>query len=174
MTFTPAVTARLDEAMAVAIDEARRAARPFGAVLMDAEEGHVLVRARNTAADGDPTAHAEVNAIRAAAPLGIDLTRTILVSTAAPCVMCAGAAIWARVRGVVAACDAALLAELGWKGMCLPPEGLSLPADPVDHRGTQGRGCRAVPRHQGRREVRHGGSGIVAPDDPGEPAGGGP
>ncbi|MEV4091720.1 nucleoside deaminase [Streptosporangium saharense] len=122
MTFTPAVTARLDEAMAVAIDEARRAARPFGAVLLDAEEGHVLVRARNTAADGDPTAHAEVNALRAAGPLGIDLGETILVSTAAPCVMCAGAAIWARVRGVVAACDAALLAELGWRGMCLPPE----------------------------------------------------
>ncbi|MEV7012073.1 nucleoside deaminase [Streptosporangium sp. NPDC051022] len=122
MTFNPLVAAGLDDAMAVAIGEARKAARPFGAVLVDAERGHVLVRAHNTAAAGDPTAHAEVNAIRAAGPLGIDLTGTILVSTAAPCVMCAGAAIWARVRGVVVACDADLLAELGWKGMCLPPE----------------------------------------------------
>ncbi|WP_283136333.1 nucleoside deaminase [Rhizohabitans arisaemae] len=124
MHFNPHVEAALPDAMAVAIGEARQADRPFGAVLVDAERGDVVARARNTASSGDPTAHAEINVIRAAGPLGVALDRTILVTTAAPCVMCAGAVIWSRVQGVVVGCGAVRLAELGWPGLVIPEDEL--------------------------------------------------
>jgi tRNA(Arg) A34 adenosine deaminase TadA len=75
---------------------------PFGAVV--ARDGVVLGEAHNAVlSTSDPTAHAEVGAIRAAAAaLGAPhLTGTILYSSCEPCPMCAGAAMWARVDRVV-------------------------------------------------------------------------
>jgi tRNA(adenine34) deaminase len=76
---------------------------PVGAVILD-EEGTILARARNrTQADRDPTAHAEMVAIRQAArTLGHwRLTGLTLVVTLEPCTMCAGAVTLARLGRLV-------------------------------------------------------------------------
>src|SRR6202789_1199101 len=76
---------------------------PVGAVVLD-PAGEVIARAANRReADGDPTAHAELLAIRAAARHRGDwrLTGCTLVVTLEPCTMCAGALVLARVSRVV-------------------------------------------------------------------------
>ncbi|MFI6640300.1 tRNA adenosine(34) deaminase TadA [Streptomyces sp. NPDC050504] len=93
--------------MRLALDEAAHAASagdvPVGALLLD-PAGAVLAAGHNEReATGDPTAHAEVLALRrAAAKLGEwRLTGCTLVVTLEPCVMCAGALVQSRVRRVV-------------------------------------------------------------------------
>lgn len=77
---------------------------PIGAVIVDAE-GTELARAVNAReALGDPTAHAEILAMRAAAAAlgdGWRLVGTTLAVTVEPCTMCAGAAVLARVERLV-------------------------------------------------------------------------
>jgi tRNA(adenine34) deaminase len=97
--------------MSLALAEARAAARagdvPVGAVVLDAQ-GALLARGRNAREQQhDPTAHAEVVALRAAAEaLGTwGLDGCTLVVTLEPCTMCAGAAVLARVTRVVYAVD---------------------------------------------------------------------
>ncbi|CAN5431768.1 tRNA adenosine(34) deaminase TadA [soil metagenome] len=96
-----------EPAMRAAIAEAELALIsgdvPVGAVLLDAD-GTVLAAAHNEReALHDPTAHAEVLAIRAAAQLRGDwrLLDTTLVVTLEPCVMCAGAILSARIPRLV-------------------------------------------------------------------------
>jgi tRNA(adenine34) deaminase len=99
-------------AMREALDEARAAVTtgdvPIGALVLDAT-GTVIGRGRNRReADSDPTAHAEVLALReAAAALGEwRLAGCTLVVTLEPCTMCAGAVVLSRVdRLVFAAYD---------------------------------------------------------------------
>jgi tRNA(adenine34) deaminase len=93
--------------MRLAIEQAHAAAAvgdvPIGAVVVDAD-GAVIARAYNRReADGDPTAHAEVLALRAAAKAtgGWRLDGCTLVVTLEPCTMCAGAAVLARLATVV-------------------------------------------------------------------------
>ena len=93
--------------MALALEEARAAFQadevPIGAVLYG-PDGHVLARAHNrTRTDCDPTAHAEVLALRAGAErLGYQrLEGCTLFTTIEPCFMCAGALLPARVERVV-------------------------------------------------------------------------
>jgi tRNA(adenine34) deaminase len=93
--------------MRLALEEATAAEQtgevPVGAVVVDAE-GRVVARGRNAReVDADPTAHAEVVALRAA---GRDrrtwrLAGCTLVVTLEPCTMCAGAAVLSRVARVV-------------------------------------------------------------------------
>ncbi|MGW0052003.1 nucleoside deaminase [Nocardia nova] len=77
---------------------------PVGAVVFDAD-GRELARAGNAReALGDPTAHAEILALRRAAQVhgdGWRLEGTTLAVTLEPCTMCAGALVLARVRRVV-------------------------------------------------------------------------
>jgi tRNA(adenine34) deaminase len=76
---------------------------PVGAVILD-EAGTVIARAHNRREiDGDPTAHAEIVAIRQAARAvgSWRLTGLTLVVTLEPCTMCAGAATAARLARVV-------------------------------------------------------------------------
>lgn len=101
------MNSRYDEAMRSALVEARGAASagdvPVGAVVIDGH-GAVLGRAGNRReASGDPTAHAELLAIRAAASLrgSWRLDDCSLVVTLEPCTMCAGAAVLARLSAVV-------------------------------------------------------------------------
>jgi tRNA(adenine34) deaminase len=89
--------------MAIALEEARAAGArrevPVGCVIV--RDGAVVARAGNrTLADRDPTAHAEIIAIRAAAAsLGSErLEGCDLYVTLEPCAMCAGAVAFARVR----------------------------------------------------------------------------
>jgi len=100
-------TSTWDAAMRAALAEAARAAEvgdvPVGAVVLDAD-GEVVGRGHNRReADGDPTAHAEVLALRAAAGRrgAWRLDGCTLVVTLEPCTMCAGAAVLARVDRVV-------------------------------------------------------------------------
>jgi tRNA(adenine34) deaminase len=99
--------AAFDGWMQRALDEAGRCAEtgdvPVGAVVVDAE-GRILGVGRNEReATRDPTAHAEVLALRAAAAATGDwhLTGATLVVTLEPCPMCAGAILAARVPRLV-------------------------------------------------------------------------
>lgn len=92
--------------LTTAIDLAARSAEtgggPFGAVIVTPSGG--LYPANNTVtATHDPTAHAEVNAIRAAGEgEGTnDLTGAVLYSSSEPCPMCLTAALWARIDRLV-------------------------------------------------------------------------
>ncbi|NUN93821.1 MAG: nucleoside deaminase, partial [Verrucomicrobiae bacterium] len=70
---------------------------PFGACVV--REGRAIAVAHNTVLrDRDPTAHAEMNALRAACrALGThDLSGGVIYATAEPCPMCLGAIAWAR------------------------------------------------------------------------------
>ena len=90
-------------ALAAADEAAAVGDVPIGAVLLD-EAGAVLATGRNVREElGDPTGHAEIVALRAAAAkLGTwRLERTTLVVTVEPCAMCAGALVNARVARVV-------------------------------------------------------------------------
>mgnify|MGYP000845388555 CR=1 FL=1 len=105
--MTDDLSQQWDAAMKVALDCARAAAArgevPVGAVVLD-RHGEIVVSAGNEReATGDPTAHAEILALRrAASRLGSwRLDGTTLVVTLEPCVMCAGAALAARVARVV-------------------------------------------------------------------------
>ncbi len=96
-----------EDAMRAALAEARLALTshdvPVGAVLLDAD-GTVLSHGRNEREHlGDPTAHAEVLAIRRGAEVRGDwrLTGTTLVVTLEPCVLCAGAIMAARIPRLV-------------------------------------------------------------------------
>jgi tRNA(adenine34) deaminase len=76
---------------------------PIGAVIVD-ENGEILAAASNrTITDSDPTAHAEILALRIAAKkLGnYRLTGCTLYTTIEPCVMCAGALVNARISRLV-------------------------------------------------------------------------
>jgi tRNA(adenine34) deaminase len=93
--------------MGAALDAAREALTtgevPVGAVLVG-QGGEVLARAWNRPIGlRDPTAHAEVLALRAAAALlgNYRLPGTTLYVTIEPCIMCVGALIQARVRRLV-------------------------------------------------------------------------
>ena len=106
MREAPRVEPAIQAAMARALDEARAAAVqgdvPVGAVVV--RDGAVVAAAANrTVRDQDPTAHAEVLALRAAAAaLGRwRLSDCTLVVTLEPCAMCAGAIVLARVARVV-------------------------------------------------------------------------
>jgi len=101
-SFEPAMRLALAEATA---EQGSRPATdvPVGAVILD-EAGTVIARARNRREiDRDPTAHAEIVAIRQAArALGSwRLTGLTLVVTLEPCTMCAGAVTLARLARVV-------------------------------------------------------------------------
>ena len=114
--MTAGYAASFEPAMRIALAEAAAASAvppgagadpgpdvPVGAVILD-ERGAVLARARNRReADHDPTAHAEIVAMRAAARLlgGWRLTGLTLVVTLEPCTMCAGAVTAARIARLV-------------------------------------------------------------------------
>lgn len=88
--------------MQQAIDEARRADDPFGSVIV--RDGAVLASEPNRVdSTNDPTAHAEVCAIRKAAPGGgrNTLAGATLYTTCEPCPMCAAACVWAGIDRIV-------------------------------------------------------------------------
>ena len=97
--------------MLEALNEARRAAEegevPVGAVLVGPDG--ILARGRNAReATGDPTAHAEMMAIRAVVDPASEtrwrLSGTTLYVTLEPCVMCMGAIVLARIERLVFGC----------------------------------------------------------------------
>ena len=104
--------------MDLALDEAGRSKeegnKGYGAVVALGER--VLAHAHDTAATaGDPSRHAEVNALRQAVQtLGDpDLCGAVLIATCEPCPMCAGLAVWANVTTIVYGASIEETAALG-------------------------------------------------------------
>ncbi|WP_426567233.1 nucleoside deaminase [Angustibacter sp. McL0619] len=93
--------------MGLALDEAATAKAsgdvPVGAVVLDAAGGVLGLGVNRREADGDPTAHAEILALRAAAAAIGEwrLEGCTLVVTLEPCAMCAGAVVLSRVSRLV-------------------------------------------------------------------------
>ncbi|MBZ4673209.1 MAG: CMP/dCMP deaminase zinc-binding protein [Spirochaeta sp.] len=95
----------------MAIDEARKTMNndeggPFGAVVVDTNDGSFYVASNSVLATHDPTAHAEINAIREACKKKgtHDLSGCILYTTCYPCPMCLSASIWANIKEVYYGC----------------------------------------------------------------------
>jgi len=105
----------LELAIETAADNIKAGGGPFGAVISC--NGNVVARAGNRVVTShDPTAHAEVEAIRqAAATLGThDLSNCVVYSSCEPCPMCLGAIYWAGIRRVVYASDRYRAAAAGF------------------------------------------------------------
>jgi tRNA(adenine34) deaminase len=102
-SFEPAMRLALEMAASTDTGTAAGSDVPVGAVVLD-EGGAVLGRGRNQClAATDPTAHAEIVAIRqaAAAARTWRLDGCTLVATLEPCTMCAGAVLNSRIRRLV-------------------------------------------------------------------------
>ena len=111
-----------DEIIDLAIKRARETmlknyGGPFGAVIID-KNGEIISIASNTVLkDNDPTAHAEVNAIREACKKLVthDLSECILYTTCYPCPMCLSACVWANIKKIYYACTKEDAAEIGFR-----------------------------------------------------------
>ena len=96
----------LERAVALAVQNVADGGGPFGAVIV--RGGELLASGVNRVTrDLDPTAHAEVNAIRAACASTGDfsLAGAVLYTSCEPCPLCLSAALWARVDRVVFTAD---------------------------------------------------------------------
>jgi tRNA(adenine34) deaminase len=101
---TPDVDERwMREALDAAREAAGRGEVPVGACVVGPEGALLAVAGNRTRTDCDPTAHAEVLALREAARRvgNYRLTGAVVYSTIEPCAMCAGALVQARVRRLV-------------------------------------------------------------------------
>jgi guanine deaminase len=111
----------------------RQEGGPFGAVIV--RNGQILSSACNRVIrEQDPTAHAEVNAIREACRLlgRFHLEDCDLYTSCEPCPMCLGAIYWSRLRAVYFAAAREAAAEVGFSDaaiydeVALPPEARSV------------------------------------------------
>lgn len=99
---------------------------PFGSVIV--RGGKIVAAAHNTVwRDTDPTAHAEVNNIRAAARAlaTIDLSSCILYTTCEPCPMCLSAIHWAKISRVVYGASIADAAAAGFSELRIDAQRLA-------------------------------------------------
>lgn len=121
-------------AIALSCDGVAEGGGPFGAVVV--KDGVVVGEGRNAVVPRrDPTAHAEVMAIRAAcAALGThDLSGAVIYTSCEPCPMCLGAVWWARIAEIVYGNDRADAAAIGfddaaiYEEVCLPVSARKLP-----------------------------------------------
>ncbi|AWB87707.1 nucleoside deaminase [Mycetocola zhujimingii] len=101
-----AASAFLNQAVALAVENVASGGGPFGAVVVTAE-GSVYTGTNQVTTLNDPTAHAEVMAIRrACVELGtFDLTGATLYTSCEPCPLCVAASLWAHIDTVVFAAD---------------------------------------------------------------------
>lgn len=89
----------LKEAINITLENIEHGGRPFGAIIV--KDGEVIARAVNTMlVDHDPTAHAEMSAIRKAGKQlkSVDLTDCIVYASGEPCPMCQAAMYMAGIR----------------------------------------------------------------------------
>ena len=108
--------------MEIAKDEAFRGftsndGGPFGAVITD-KDGNIISKGHNMVLkNNDPTAHAEIVAIRAACEKlnTYDLSDYILYTSCQPCPMCLSAIIWANIDTVYYACTKEDAASIGFR-----------------------------------------------------------
>jgi len=90
---------------------------PFGAAIIDAKGKLVAVASNSVLQSHDPTAHAEMNAIRLAGQKikSHDLKGHILITTTFPCPMCLGAIVWSNMKHVVYGCTPEDAAAIGFR-----------------------------------------------------------
>ena len=100
------VTEYLTEAVALAQRNVAAGGGQFGALLVT-DDGTVHEGVKRVTRDNDPTAHAEVVAIRTAAAetRNFDLSGAVLYASCEPCPLCLAAALWARIDRVYFAAD---------------------------------------------------------------------
>eukprot|EP01138_Halocafeteria_seosinensis_P012241 gb/GECG01012509.1/.p1 GENE.gb/GECG01012509.1/~~gb/GECG01012509.1/.p1 ORF type:complete len:158 (+),score=24.03 gb/GECG01012509.1/:1-474(+) len=106
----------LNDAIQLATENVKNDGGPFGAVIID-QEGNVVGQSGNrVTASCDPTAHAEVMAIRDACQKrqNFMLDDCVLYSSCEPCPMCLGAIYWARIRKVYYAATRHEAADAGF------------------------------------------------------------
>ena len=112
----------MNNVMKLAIERARETMNqnlggPFGAAVID-KDGTILSVTSNTVlGDHDPTAHAEMNAIREACKVKgtHDLTGCVIYATGYPCPMCLGAIIWANIKTVYYGCTPKDADDIGFR-----------------------------------------------------------
>lgn len=105
----------LELAISLAKKSANAKGGPFGALIV--REGQIIAKANNTVtSSNDPTAHAEVNAIRKACKKlkSFQLKNCVLYASAEPCPMCLGAIYWARPKALYYAAPKNLAAKAGF------------------------------------------------------------
>lgn len=111
--LAPSSASEDERFMRMALDEAKRADFPFGAVII--RDGNVIARGGNHGrSHKDPTAHGEMVAIRNAveSPGADAMKGATLYTTGEPCPMCMGAIIWCHIGRVVYAASIDQLATL--------------------------------------------------------------
>ena len=108
--------------MKLGVEEARKTMNeniggPFGAVIVDKDNNVIAVGSNTVLGSHDPTAHAEVNAIRKAGlVLGThDLSGCKLYATGYPCPMCLSAIIWANIKEVYYGTDLIEAEKIGFR-----------------------------------------------------------
>lgn len=102
-------------AIQLSLESVKHGGGPFGAVIV--KEGKIIAEAANRVTlDNDPTAHAEVNAIRQAArSLGrFDLSGCDIYTSCEPCPMCLGAIYWAHLDHIDYGCNRRDAADAGF------------------------------------------------------------
>lgn len=126
----------MSRAIALSEESVRRGGGPFGAVI--ARDGEIVAEASNSVTiEHDPTAHAEVSAIRMAARrLGThDLSGCEIFTSCEPCSMCLGAIYWAHLDKIYYANSRTDAARAGFDDdfiyteMALPPAGRRKPSE---------------------------------------------
>lgn len=131
---TEADLAWLDRCVALATDARARTDHPFGSLIVTAD-GRAVEGLNTVVTTGDPTGHAETNAVRAAAAVLTpgELAASTLYTSTEPCAMCAGAIYWSGISRVVYA-----LSEQGLRDLVAAQEGvptMELPCREVFARG---------------------------------------
>ncbi|CAK1787891.1 CMP/dCMP-type deaminase domain-containing protein [Vibrio crassostreae] len=100
----------------LSLDHVHKGGIPFSALVVD-KQGKVLGQGVNRVKElNDPTAHAEILAIRDACKLtnGVDLSEAILYASGEPCGLCYLAAKWAGINRIYIASDRHEVAKLGF------------------------------------------------------------
>lgn len=112
----------MNEYMKMAKEQAEKGMKnneggPFGAVITDKEGNIISVANNQVLKNNDPTAHAEVQAIRdACKKLNThDLSGYILYTSCEPCPMCLSAIIWANIKEVYFACTKEDAGNIGFR-----------------------------------------------------------
>ena len=108
--------------MELGIEEARKTMNehlggPFGAVITDSNDNVIAVASNMVLGSHDPTAHAEVNAIRKAGQIlkTHDLTGCKIYATGYPCPMCLSAIIWSNIKEVYYGTNLSDAEEIGFR-----------------------------------------------------------
>lgn len=108
--------------MELGIEEARKTMNegfggPFGAVIVDSNYNVIAVASNTVLKDNDPTAHAEINAIKKACKKlnTHDLTGYKIYATGYPCPMCLSAIIWANIKEVYYGTDLKDAEKIGFR-----------------------------------------------------------